>query len=1066
MYPFWESVIEPLVRTAGAQRIVEIGALRGETTAMMLDDLGPDAELHVIDPVPQFDPTEHEERFGGRYVFHRDLSLNVLPTSPAFDFALIDGDHNWYTVYNECRLLAEASAREGVALPLMVLHDVCWPYGRRDLYYDPSNVPDEGKQPYAYRGMRPGAKKLNKAGGMNVGLANALEEGGPRNGVRTGLDDFIAEHPTPIRQVILPIYYGLAIVADEEYLAAHPAVSDYLDQLESVEGLQQLVELSEAIRLDEVVFSHNVGRMTDQRLARAIDRHLDLLRASLLDEHYVENEARIDIAVNAAQNGNPVDPAVLRAPKHQRPPAVRELVARRAEGPDESGAGVFAYTDIGATRLEEIHEALTTVRSDGVAGDLVEVGCGRGGVGIYMRGFLDAHETADRDVWICDPFRAGPGGPERPYKNGGKADLWGDLNQVRDGFERYGLLDDRVRFVQGEPTESLPDAPIGTIALLRVGRHQAANAPAIVAALEARLADGAFVIVEDAAAVDVPDASERLGWSGAAWRHRAPDADAITPRIAGGPVPLAPAGPATDTLDLSVIVVFHNMSREAKRTLHTLSRGYQREIDDLRYEVIAIDNGSAPDQRLTEEFVRSFGAEFRFVDMGDAADPSPVGALNHGMQLARGQNLAFMIDGAHMLSPGVFRHAMNGLRAYAPAVVATQQWYVGPGQQPEMVGEAYNQEIEDQLFANIEWPADGYRLFEISHFIGDRDWLDGIIESNCLFASRDLLEQVGGFDEQFDMPGAGYANLELYERLGAHPGTKVVTILGEGSFHQVHGGITTNDGSIDDRRAKTFGYGEHYRDLRGRTLGGPGKHVHFVGSFAAKSAIRTRSRRLSAMAFDRPESTPGEKPETPTPIPDEVTASLIDHVWHTLAWEDTRWLGQPITKTPTDLVTYQELIAEIRPDHVVVVDRGGGSAAFAASICTLTGHGAVLCVGSEGADTERLTHIAGEPTAAATVDEVHRRVGDGSALVILGGGGRRQQLVDEFRAYSPLVSVGSYLIFEDTIVNGNPVWPGHGPGPLEAMRGLLPHHGEFVQATDVEKHGLTFNRGGYLRRTH
>src|SRR5207248_5133121 len=87
MYPFWERVIWPVLQTTRAKRIVEIGALRGETTALMLERLGPDTELHVIDPAPEFDPAEHEQKFPGRYIFHRDVSHNVLPTLPAVDVA-------------------------------------------------------------------------------------------------------------------------------------------------------------------------------------------------------------------------------------------------------------------------------------------------------------------------------------------------------------------------------------------------------------------------------------------------------------------------------------------------------------------------------------------------------------------------------------------------------------------------------------------------------------------------------------------------------------------------------------------------------------------------------------------------------------------------------------------------------------------------------------------------------------------------------------------------------------------------------------------------------------------
>src|ERR687897_2974104 len=92
------------------KRVVEIGALRGETTTLMLDHLGPGVELHVIDPLPEFDPAEHEEKFPGRYIFHRDISHNVLPKLPPCEVALIDGDHNWYTVYHELQMLA-ATAR-------------------------------------------------------------------------------------------------------------------------------------------------------------------------------------------------------------------------------------------------------------------------------------------------------------------------------------------------------------------------------------------------------------------------------------------------------------------------------------------------------------------------------------------------------------------------------------------------------------------------------------------------------------------------------------------------------------------------------------------------------------------------------------------------------------------------------------------------------------------------------------------------------------------------------------------------------------------------------------------
>src|SRR3954471_22341657 len=123
MFPFWEIAIAPLLEAAEVRRIVEIGALRGENTKQIVDALGPECVLHVIDPVPDFDPAEHEQRFAGQYVFHQDLSVNVLPGLEPMDAALIDGDHNWYTVYHELSMLRQVARDAGAPLPIMLLHD-------------------------------------------------------------------------------------------------------------------------------------------------------------------------------------------------------------------------------------------------------------------------------------------------------------------------------------------------------------------------------------------------------------------------------------------------------------------------------------------------------------------------------------------------------------------------------------------------------------------------------------------------------------------------------------------------------------------------------------------------------------------------------------------------------------------------------------------------------------------------------------------------------------------------------------------------------------------------------
>jgi cephalosporin hydroxylase len=87
-------------------------------------------------------------------------------------------------------------------------------------------------------------------------------------------------------------------------------------------------------------------------------------------------------------------------------------------------------------------------------------------------------------------------------------------------------------------------------------------------------------------------------------------------------------------------------------------------------------------------------------------------------------------------------------------------------------------------------------------------------------------------------------------------------------------------------------------------------------------------------------------------------------------------------------------------------------------------------------------------------------------LVVLGSlPGTNLRIEGEFNVYAPLVPIGSYVIVENTIVNGHPVWPGFGPGPLEAVKRILAQHGEFVADTTMERYGLTFNPNGFLKRT-
>jgi cephalosporin hydroxylase/GT2 family glycosyltransferase len=1083
MYQFWNDVVAPVIEAAGARRIVEVGALRGENTEQMLERLGPDVELHVIDPLPDFDPKEHEARFAGRYLFHRDLSVNVLGHLPCMDVALIDGDHNWYTVHTELQLLAQVSRAAGAPLPVAILHDVGWPYGRRDLYYDPATIPEQHRQPWSREGIRQGRSELVPGGGgLNAQLANADHEGGPGNGVMTAVEDFVSEHDRPLRVVVLPIYFGLAIVVEEEMLRARPALAEALDRLEGPAGKDMLLRLGEEIRLDGALFDQILLRQRDGLIADLRRRYLDTVKSAIVNDLHVETEARLHYVLERSRKGGEPNESVMADPARHATELVQRIEAQHRTGrdPDDEPLAGRGFARTGRLGLDHLHRHLEAVRAGHVRGDMAIGGAEHGGSTLLVAAFLEAHEEDPRPahqsrLWILGRFRPSGGGT--------------DLNLVRDRLHRFGLFGPRVRLLQGDPVASASELADRRLALVLLGADLGDDdVDRVLDRLYPRLSEGGVVVVEggDRALIDgveryrsargVSAPVERDASGGLAWTKREPAGEPVasgtTPRAGASRAPLvAPA--RFRAPDLSVVMVVHNMGREADRSLRSLSAAYQQGIDGRSYEVIVVENGSDPDQRLGSALVEASGGQFRYIDMGSDATASPAPAMNRGLADSRGRSLALMVDGAHILTPRVLHYGLAGLQAYEPAIVATQPWYVGPGQQGDVMRTGYDQTVEDALFERIGWPVDGYRLFEIGHFASDRDWFDGLWESNCLFVPRSLLERVGGFDEAFAMPGGGYTNLDLYERLASTPGVRVVTILGEGSFHQLHGGATTNQADPLERRQRVRSYADHYAELRGRPFVGPEKTIHFVGGFHTDFAKRSRGRRMTARAFDidrRIEGDDGPAPAVPVPVPDDLRDAFTVAHFRSLAWRDTRWLGHPVPNAATDLMTYQEILAEVRPDWVIETGtQRGGRAWFLATICELLGHGQVISIGprhpDDRPDHPRLRYIAAAPHTPEAREQVCAIVGpDPHALVILGSRTRRDPTRREFESFAPLVPVGSYVIVEHTVLNGFPVDASFGPGPHDALRRLMNLHGEFLADSTRERHALTFNQGGFLRR--
>ena len=272
MIPLWNPVIRPLVDTVDVSRLLEVGAEKGRSTRLLLNYLKRrGAVLECIDPVPEFDDGALQSEYPQALRYHKDLSLKVIPGLQRFQVGLLDGDHNWYTVYNELKQIEALHGSDGAEFPLLFLHDVGWPYGRRDLYYDPDTIPAEFRQPYARQGILPGKSELHAERGMNIELCNATHSGGPRNGVLTGIEDFVGESALSLRLIVLPVYFGLAIVVSEQRVENNPALSRALEDLLSAQGWQRLCVLTEHLRCVANVFLQTVDRQHKADVAEFAD---------------------------------------------------------------------------------------------------------------------------------------------------------------------------------------------------------------------------------------------------------------------------------------------------------------------------------------------------------------------------------------------------------------------------------------------------------------------------------------------------------------------------------------------------------------------------------------------------------------------------------------------------------------------------------------------------------------------------------------------------------------------------------------------------------------------------
>lgn len=247
--------------------------------------------------------------------------------------------------------------------------------------------------------------------------------------------------------------------------------------------------------------------------------YLDLLKRSLVNWLYHDIERRELLRLG--------DYALVKRPAFD--------AERRRIGRDYS---VQAHTLVGLERLDNIQYCVETVIADNIPGDLMETGVWRGGACIFMRGLLKAYEVENRTVWLADSFQGLPEPNEQQYPDDKGArfhemdELAVSVDSVKETFERYGLLDEQVRFLEGWFRDTLPDAAVEQLAVLRLDGDMYESTLDVLQNLYYRVSKGGFVIIDDYGAYaacrkavhdfrdehGIADPIREIDWTGVYWR--------------------------------------------------------------------------------------------------------------------------------------------------------------------------------------------------------------------------------------------------------------------------------------------------------------------------------------------------------------------------------------------------------------------------------------------------------------------------------------------------------------------------------------------------------------------
>jgi hypothetical protein len=263
-----QELLVAVLETARARSVTEIGAYAGDLTRDLADWAeGRGGEVVAVDPFPQPALKELAETRDSVSLVE-EPSFEALRHISRTDVVVVDGDHNYYTVTRELQAIGERFS--GEEFPLLILHDVRWPHGRRDAYYSPEAIPEGERHPMTSGTIFPGEEGLAWGGLPYKDIAE--KEGGPRNGVLTAFEDFLASRDD-LEDAIVPAFFGVGF--------AWPTAAEWAGELAALLGPLDRNPWLERLEAHRV---HNLARVYREMLM--LQDEVDRLRG--LNEHKAE----------------------------------------------------------------------------------------------------------------------------------------------------------------------------------------------------------------------------------------------------------------------------------------------------------------------------------------------------------------------------------------------------------------------------------------------------------------------------------------------------------------------------------------------------------------------------------------------------------------------------------------------------------------------------------------------------------------------------------------------------------------------------------------------------------